>query len=41
MGELVAKWVDAVKMLSIFAERYSQTAYTGFIFCLQNKGQYV
>ncbi len=41
MGELVAKWVDAVKILSIVAEHYPQTAYAGFIFCLQIKWQYV
>ncbi len=41
LGELVSKWVSAVKILSVFAERYSLTAYTGFPFCLQNEWQYV
>ncbi len=41
MGELVSKWVSAVKTLSAFAERYPQTAYAGFMFCLQNEWQYV
>ncbi len=37
LGELVSKWVSAVKTLSVFAERYSQTAYARFMFCLQNE----
>jgi hypothetical protein len=41
LGELVSKWVSAVKILSVFAKHYPQTAYTGFTFCLQNKWQYV
>ncbi len=41
MGELVAKWVDAVEMLSTIAEHYPKTAYAHFNFCLQNKWQYV
>jgi hypothetical protein len=41
LGELVDKWVSAVKTLSVVAERYPQTAYAGFMFCLQNEWQYV
>jgi hypothetical protein len=41
LRELVSKWVSAVKTLSVFAERYPQTAYAGFTFCLQNEWQYV
>jgi hypothetical protein len=41
LGELVSKWVSAVKTLSVFAEHYPQTAYAGFMFCLQNEWQYV
>jgi hypothetical protein len=41
LGELVSKWVNVVKTLSVFAERYPQTAYTGFTVCLQNEWQYV
>ncbi len=41
LGELVAKWVDAVETLSTIPERYPQTAYAGFTFCLQNQWQYV
>ncbi len=41
LGELVGKWVGAVKVLSTVAVRYSQTAYAGFTFCLQNEWQYV
>ncbi len=41
LGELVSKWVSAVKTLSVFAECYPQTAYAGFTFCLQNEWQYV
>ncbi len=41
LGELVAKWVDAVVMLSTIAERYPQTAYAGFTLCLQNGWQYI
>jgi hypothetical protein len=39
--DLVVKWVGAVETLSTVAERYPQTAYTGFTFCLQNEWQYV
>ncbi len=41
LGELVGKWVGAMKVLSAVAVRYPQTAYAGFTFCLQNKWQYV
>jgi hypothetical protein len=41
LAELVEKWVAAVQTLSIVAERYPQTAYAGFTFCLQNEWQYV
>jgi len=41
LGDLVGKWVSAVKTLSVVAERYPQTAYAGFTFCLQNEWQYV
>jgi hypothetical protein len=37
LAELVEKWVVAVQTLSIVAERYPQTAYAGFTFCLQNE----
>ncbi len=33
--------MSAVKTLSVVAERYPQTAYAGFTFCLQNRWQYV
>ena len=38
---MVGKWVSAVKRLSVVAERYPQTAYAGFTFCLQNEWEYV
>jgi hypothetical protein len=41
LAELVEKWVATVQTLSIVAERYPQTAYAGFTFCLQNEWQYV
>jgi hypothetical protein len=41
LGELVGKWVNAVKTLSVVAERYPQTAYAGFMYCLHNEWQYV
>jgi hypothetical protein len=41
LGDMVTKWVSAVKTLSVVAERYPQTAYYGFTFCLQNKWQCV
>jgi hypothetical protein len=41
LAELVENRVAAVQTLSIVAEWYPQTAYTGFTFCLQNKWQYV
>jgi hypothetical protein len=33
----VEKWAAAVVTLSTVAERYPQTVYAGFIFCMQNK----
>ena len=41
MADLVVKWVGVVETLSTVAERYPQTAYAGFTFCLQNEWQYV
>ncbi len=41
LGELVSKWVTAVKTLSVVTEHYPQTAYTRFTCCLQNEWQYV
>ncbi len=41
LGELVDKWVGAVKVFSAVVVCYPQTAYAGFTFCLQNKWQYV
>ncbi len=41
LKEMVVKRVAAVQTLSVIAERYPQTAYAGFTFCLQNKWQYV
>ena len=42
LAELVEKWVVAVvQTLSVVPERYPQTAYAGFTFCLQNEWQYV
>jgi hypothetical protein len=38
---MVDKWAAAVVTLSTVAERYPQTAYAGFTFCLQNEWQYV
>ncbi len=40
LGELVSKWMSAVKTLSVVAKRYPQTAYARFMFCLQNKWQH-
>ena len=41
LGDMVGKWVSAVKTLSVIANRYPQTAYAGFTFSLQNEWQYV
>ncbi len=38
---MVDKWAAAVVTLSTAAERYPQTAYAGFTFCMQNEWQYV
>jgi hypothetical protein len=37
LAELVEKWVATVQTLSIVAEPYTQMAYAGFTFCLQNE----
>ena len=37
LADLVVKWMGAVETLSTVAERYPQTAYAGFTFCLQNE----
>jgi hypothetical protein len=39
LAELVENWLAAVQTLGIVAERYPQTAYARFTFCLQNKWQ--
>ncbi len=41
LGGMVGKWVSALKMLSVVAVCYPQTAYAGFTFCVQNEWQYV
>ena len=41
LADLVVKWVGTVETLSTVADWYPQTAYAGFIFCLQNEWQYV
>ncbi|KAL3815266.1 hypothetical protein ACHAXA_001878 [Cyclostephanos tholiformis] len=41
LGDMVGKWVGAVKALSVVAVRYPQTAYAGFTFSLQNEWQLV
>ena len=38
---IVEKWVAAMVTLSTVAERYPQTVYTSFTFCMQNEWQYV
>jgi hypothetical protein len=38
---MVEKWAAAVVTLIPVAERYPQTVYAGFIFCIQNEWQYV
>jgi hypothetical protein len=38
---MVEKWAAAVVTLSTVAERYPQTAYAGFTFCMQNEWQAV
>ena len=38
---MVDKWAAAVVTLSTVAERYPQTAFAGFTFCMQNEWQYV
>ena len=41
LGEVVAKWTAAVETLALVAEKFPQTAYAGFTFCLQNEWQYL
>ncbi len=38
---MVGKWLSVVKILSVVANCYPQTAYAGFTFCFQNEWQYV
>jgi hypothetical protein len=38
---MVDKWAAVVVTLSTVAERYPQTAFAGFTFCMQNEWQYV
>jgi hypothetical protein len=38
---MVDRWAAAVVTLSTVAERYPQTAYAGFTFCMQIEWQYV
>ena len=38
---MMERWAAAVVALSTVAERYPQTAYAGFTFCMQNDWQYV
>ena len=35
LNEKVADWADAVETLAKIAVQYPQTAYVGFVFCLQ------
>ena len=41
MEEKIATWTAAVATLANFSFKYPQTAYAGFIFCLQNERTYV
>ena len=41
LGKAVAKWTMAVKALAKATVKFPQTAYAGFIFCLQNEWQYL
>jgi hypothetical protein len=41
LGDMVAKWTAAVKTQALVAEKFPQTAYAGFTFCLQNEWQYL
>ena len=41
MEEKVAVWTATLKTLALVAVKYSQTAYAGFTFCLQNEWQYI
>ena len=37
----MADWADAIETLAKIAVQYLQTAYVGFVFCLQAEWQYV
>ena len=37
LGSMVTTWVAAVEMLALVAGNYSQAAYAGITFCLQNE----
>ena len=37
LEEKVAIWTEAVKALTKITVKYPQTAYAGFVFCLQNE----
>jgi hypothetical protein len=39
LGGMVTTWVAAVETLALVAGNYSQAAYAGFTFCLQNEWQ--
>jgi hypothetical protein len=41
LRDMVAKWTAAVETLALVAEKFPQTAYAGFTFCLQNEWQYL
>ena len=41
LGEKIAMWIKAVQDLAIMAQKFPQTVYAGFTFCLQNQWQYV
>ena len=41
LGNLVAKWTAVFETLDLVAEKFLQTAYAGFTFCLQNEWQYL
>jgi len=41
LGEQLTIWTKAVEDLAVISEKYPQTAYAGFTFCLQNQWQYV
>ncbi len=41
LGEKVDGWTQTVEVMATIAEKFPQTVYAGFTFCLQNKWQYV